>query len=159
GSTSPDDVVAGIVDRAGGNAFYLEELVRAVASGETSALPETLFAMLAARLEAIAPESRRVLRAGAILRQRLWRAGGAALRGSAGRREEIDACLAELEGRELVSQGPESRFAGETELVFRHALVREAAYAMLTEEDRVLGHRLAGAWLEAMGESDAFALA
>ena len=33
-----------------------------------------------------------------------------------------------------------------------HALVRDAAYAMLTEKDRVLGHRLAAEWLEARGE-------
>ena len=39
------------------------------------------------------------------------------------------------------------------------ALVREVAYATLTEADRALGHRLAGAWLEAGGSTDAVALA
>ena len=39
------------------------------------------------------------------------------------------------------------------------ALVREAAYAMLTDEDRLLGHRLAGAWLEQAGAADAMVLA
>jgi tetratricopeptide (TPR) repeat protein len=37
--------------------------------------------------------------------------------------------------------------------------VREAAYAMLTDDDRALGHRLAGAWLEHAGAGDAMALA
>jgi tetratricopeptide (TPR) repeat protein len=37
--------------------------------------------------------------------------------------------------------------------------VREAAYAMLTDEDRLLGHRLAGSWLEQAGAGDAMALA
>jgi tetratricopeptide (TPR) repeat protein len=54
---------------------------------------------------------------------------------------------------------PHSRFAGEFELAFRHALLREGAYAMLTEADRVLGHRLAGEWLEKMGETDPLVLA
>ena len=34
-------------------------------------------------------------------------------------------------------------FEGQDEYVFRHGLVREAAYAMLTDADRTLGHRLA----------------
>ena len=45
------------------------------------------------------------------------------------------------------------------EYTFRHGLVREAAYEMLTEQDRALGHRLAGAWLVEVGESDAIVLA
>jgi hypothetical protein len=61
--------------------------------------------------------------------------------------------------REILVRRPESRFAGEEELSFRHALLREGAYATLTEADRALGHRLAGEWLEARGEQDARALA
>ncbi|HZF54961.1 MAG TPA: serine/threonine-protein kinase PknK, partial [Polyangiaceae bacterium] len=52
-----------------------------------------------------------------------------------------------------------SRFEGEEELAFRHALLREGAYATLTSDDRTLGHRLAGQWLEGRGEQDARALA
>src|SRR6185312_11694497 len=47
----------------------------------------------------------------------------------------------------------------DVEYVFAHALVREAAYAMLTDEDRLLGHRLAGDWLEQAGVGDAMVLA
>src|SRR5262249_8891262 len=42
---------------------------------------------------------------------------------------------------------------------FRHELVRDAAYALLLDEDRKLGHRLAGDWLERAGETDARAIA
>ncbi len=42
---------------------------------------------------------------------------------------------------------------------FRHAIVRDAAYAMLTEGDRTVGHALAGTWLEQSGEDDALLLA
>jgi eukaryotic-like serine/threonine-protein kinase len=54
---------------------------------------------------------------------------------------------------------PDSRFPGEREFVFLHALLREGAYASLTEDDRRLGHRLAGDWLERRGEIDPMVLA
>ncbi len=37
--------------------------------------------------------------------------------------------------------------------------MRDAAYASFTDDDRVLGHRLAAEWLEKAGEADAFVLA
>jgi tetratricopeptide (TPR) repeat protein len=67
--------------------------------------------------------------------------------------------LDELVERELIARAPKCRFTGEDEYQFRHAIVREAAYAMLTEADRKLGHRLAGEWLQYMGESEALILA
>src|SRR5262249_22647432 len=45
------------------------------------------------------------------------------------------------------------------EFAFRHALLREGAYSTLIEQDRTLGHRLAGTWLEQRGEGDSLALA
>ena len=61
--------------------------------------------------------------------------------------------------RELIAKVPVSRFSDETEYQFRHAIVREAAYAMLTEADRQLGHRLAGEWLQYAGETEPMVLA
>ena len=60
---------------------------------------------------------------------------------------------------ELITERPTSRFPGEREYTFRHALVRDGAYALLTPEDRALGHRLAGVWLEQSGEPGAVVLA
>jgi tetratricopeptide (TPR) repeat protein len=48
---------------------------------------------------------------------------------------------------------------GEEEFSFRHALVRDAAYRLLSEEDLRAGHRRAGAYLERMGEPNARAVA
>ena len=47
----------------------------------------------------------------------------------------------------------------EEEYAFRHSLLREDAHAMLTDRDRVIGHRLAGEWLEQAGEQDPKVLA
>ncbi len=54
---------AALVDRAAGNAFYLEELIRAVAEGKGDALPETVLAMAEARLLGLPAEARRLVRA------------------------------------------------------------------------------------------------
>ena len=156
GDGADADVVARVVERSAGNAFFLEELVRGAASGDVSP-PATVLAMLHARLEGLDADARRVLRAASVFGQAFWQGGVAAL--LAGDAGLTASWLAELERRELVMRRNASRFAGEVELGFRHALVREAAYAMLTDEDRALGHRLAGDWLEASACDDPLVLA
>jgi tetratricopeptide (TPR) repeat protein len=159
GQAATDAMVARVVERAGGNAFYLEELLRAVVEGRGDALPETVLAMVQARLEGLESEARRVLRAASVFGESFWLGGVNALLEGAQRTTQVHAWLETLREREWITRRPGSRFSGEPEYVFRHALVREAAYAMLTEEDQALGHRLAGAWLEATGERDASVLA
>jgi tetratricopeptide (TPR) repeat protein len=153
-----DDVPRGTVERlvslSGGNVFHLEELIRAVAEGET-ALPGTVLAMAHARLESLEPEARRLLRAASVLGEAFWPGGVRALVGDG---VDVDAWLEDLTRREVVTRRAQSRFAREPEYTFRHALVREAADAALTPEDRRLGHRLAAAWLERAGERDAMVL-
>jgi tetratricopeptide (TPR) repeat protein len=158
GPELPTARVAMLVERAAGNAFYLEELIRAVADGKGDALPETVLAMVQARLEALDPEARRVLRAASVFGQVFWAGGLAALLGGRETAELVD-WLSDLAERELVERRGEGRFPGQQEFVFRHGLVREAAYTMLTPEDLALGHKLAGAWLESAGEHDATTLA
>ncbi len=59
----------------------------------------------------------------------------------------------------MIAVKEHGRFPGDIEYRFRHSLVREAAYGMLADADRVLGHRLAAQWLEQAGETDAMVLA
>ena len=150
--------VARIVELAAGNAFYLEELIRAVASGNDEALPETVMAMVQARLEDLEPEARRVLRAASIFGETFRGAGVYALLGSPQRTAQIVAWLPELVRRELVTRRAGAELTDD-EYVFRHALVRDAAYAALTDADRRLGHTLAGEWYVRTGERDALVLA
>jgi tetratricopeptide (TPR) repeat protein len=67
--------------------------------------------------------------------------------------------LATLAEQEVLVARRESRFPGEREFAFRHALLREGAYTTLTAADQGLVHRLAGEWLEQRGESDPMVLA
>ncbi|WP_438003013.1 protein kinase [Sorangium sp. So ce321] len=149
------ELLAMIVDRADGNAFYLEEQIRAVADGKGADLPETVLAMVQARIEALDIEARRALRAASIFGQTFWQGGVSALVGGA----HVAPKLVELEQREVIARRGEGSLPGEVEYSFQHAIVREAAYGMLTEGDRRLGHRLAGDWLSRAGAADAMALA
>ncbi len=146
--------VAEIVDRADGNPFYLEELVRTAATGRGT-LSDTVMAMTQARIEALEPEARRILRAASIFGGVFWRGGLQALTGEGA---SLDRWFDVLVERELIIPA-ESKFSAERAWRFRHDLVRDAAYSLLVDEDRRLGHGLAGAWLESVGETDARALA
>ncbi|MBX3220664.1 MAG: protein kinase [Labilithrix sp.] len=195
GENVGDDLVAQIVQTAGGNAFYLEELIRSIsasagrarstdpppasaAAGRRSmmpvVLPETVLTMVQARLEALEPEARRVLRAASVFGQTFWRGGVVALlngaranevppgmRPSAGENDnaQVTAWLDELAVREIVTRREQPKFRSEVEFVFRHSFVAEAAYSMLTDKDRTIGHKLAAQWLEKAGESEAVVLA
>ncbi len=148
-----------VLERAQGNAFYLEELIRSVAEGRGDRLPETVLAMAHARLDELDADARRLLRAASVFGPTFWRDGVLALLGGAAGAPGFDAYLEHLVEREAISRRGPARFAGQEELVFRHALLHEAAYAALTAEDRRLGHELAVEWLEATGEEQALVLA
>jgi hypothetical protein len=142
--------VAKIVEQAEGNPFYLEELARA-AKSHSDVVPDTLLAMVQARIEKLDPEARRVLRAASVFGRDFWKGGVKALLGG---NPNIDVPLAELAVEGFVRRAPASRFPNDDEYCFHDPLLREAAYAMLTEADRALGHDLAAQWLERMGERD-----
>ncbi len=159
GAQATPEAVARIVERADGNPFYLEELVRAVAAGRVDAFPDSVLGTVEARLDAEGSEAKRVLRAASVFGERFSKGGLAALLGGERHADEAGEWLKTLAARELV--GPASIAVGsaDPQYAFRHAIVREAAYATLTEEDRVLGHRLAAEWLERTGYADAATMA
>jgi tetratricopeptide (TPR) repeat protein len=159
GEDVSDAQVSRVVGQAAGNALYLEELIRAVADNSRDALPGTILAMVQARLDALEPTARQVIRAASVFGETFWGGGVATLLGDRQVTQRVDDWLAALVEHELLARRGESKFPGEPEYMFRHALVREAAYEMLTDRDRTVGHRLAGGWLEQMGEQDAMVLA
>ena len=124
-----------------------------------AAAPETVLAMVQARVARLDPEARRVLRAASNFGEAFWRGGASRLLGGPAGCPDLDAWLALLVERELIHPARASRFPGEAEYAFRHALMREAAYAMLTEADRRAGHELAAEFLERAGEDRAAVLA
>ncbi|HZF52634.1 MAG TPA: protein kinase [Polyangiaceae bacterium] len=154
------ETAALLVERADGNAFYLEELIRAAANGAGGgALPDRVLAMVQARLEGLDPEARRVLRAASVFGREFRRDAVAALLGGADKAEYVGQWLDALVAQEIVTSQRASSAGGDVAYALRHALVREAAYAMLTEEDRRLGHGLAGEWLAASGGAEPMRIA
>jgi tetratricopeptide (TPR) repeat protein len=151
GSLVDDQAIERIVARASGNPFYLEELMRATEAGDVERLPETVLAMLQVRLEALSPPARRVLRAASVLGTAVRRGALAAVLGEGAR--ELDGVIGELVTRELLVP------LGDDELVFRHEIIRDAAYALLLDHDRQAAHRAAGAWLETQREREALVVA
>jgi tetratricopeptide (TPR) repeat protein len=161
GERATPQLVDELVRRCDGNAFYLEELVRAVAEGGgADSLPETVIGMVQARLAALDAPARRVLRAAAVFGEAFWDGGVRALLGDDdGQAFDPAEWLDDLVRREVIARAPSSRLPDQSEYTFRHALLRDGAYELLTEDDRKLGHMLAGDWLVRAGEQDGLVLA
>ncbi|WP_197041126.1 serine/threonine-protein kinase [Chondromyces apiculatus] len=174
GDAVPEAIVGESVTQAAGNPFYLEEFIRAVASGRSTSLPDAVLAMVELQLDAVDAEARRVLRAASVFGERFWEDGVAALLGICGlQRPEpihlggargceaspVEEQLQHLTSVEILSSCVESAFPEHSAYTFRNPLLRAAVYATLTDEDRCLGHRLAGEWLEEAGEEDPRVLA
>jgi hypothetical protein len=159
GETVGPALVERVVRQADGNAFYLEELIRRVAERPDETLPETVLAMVESRLARLPAEARRLLRAASVFGGVFWEGGIALLIGAETRREDLRSHLQSLVEHELIEPNRDDELLMKEAYSFRHGLLREAAYAMLTEVDRVAAHRLAGEWLEAKGETDAAMMA
>jgi class 3 adenylate cyclase len=139
---------AQIVERAEGNPFFLEEIVRtrsAVGPG-SDALPDTVHAALAARIDLLPADEKRVLQSAAVVGRVFWPAAVAEVGAlDAGAVSEL---LDRLQNRDLVLGRLSSSISGQRELIFKHALICEVAYETLPRRDRVRMHRDVADWIE-----------
>jgi tetratricopeptide (TPR) repeat protein len=148
---------ARLVERADGNPFFLEELVRGAASSEYSTeLPDTILGIIQARLDRLGEQAKLLLRAASVFGEAFRIDGVMALLGVDAADFDLPGWLALLAERELVF----ARGSGEhREYVFRHSLIRDASYALLADADRALAHQLAARWLERQGTTEPVVLA
>ena len=138
-----------VLERWEGNPMFLEEMADALAAGR-SGVPDVVLAAVEARFDCLSPEARRVLRAASLYGDKFFSTEAlVAVLGEASRRE-MGEWLENLVMRDLVQ-----RQADGSDVAYRvrNKLVREAAYRMLTSADRVLGRRLARAWLQGAGRT------
>jgi hypothetical protein len=159
GADVPGALADKLVEQAAGNALFLEELIRAVVEDRGETPPETVLAMLQARLGRLEPAARQVLMAASFFGRTFWEGGVRALLGGGPFGEALEYSLRKLVEQEWVEPQPASRFPGEHEYRFRHALVRDAAYGLIPGSLKPDGHRRGGSWLEQAGESDPQVLA
>ena len=149
-----------IVERAAGNPFFAEEIVRELAErgvlrgapgaytstaepAEVS-VPATLQATIAARIDRLPPEAKRTLSAAAVIGSRF----GAELLTSLG----VEPIVDELVKAELIDQ---VRFTTHDEYVFHHPLIRTVAYEAQLKSDRAQMHRRLAAVIEARSPDSA----
>jgi DNA-binding SARP family transcriptional activator len=162
GAVGPD-----LLARVGGNPLFAEEYVRMLrdrggVAGEAVAappaaslpappalpLPETVHAIIAARLDTLPADEKAVLQDAAVLGRTGWVGALAAVGGH--ERALLEARLEQLERKEFLYRAGRSSVAGEREYSFRHVLVREVAYGQIPRAERAERHRKAAAWLESL---------
>jgi class 3 adenylate cyclase/tetratricopeptide (TPR) repeat protein len=162
----PDRAVRAILERAGGIPLYAVEIVRMLlAEGKLVAtdgtyspagdlgdlaVPETLHALIAARLDALEPGDRALLQDGAVLGQTF------ALGALAAIRDEdpalLEARLRALVRREVLVLDTDPRSPERGQYGFAQALLRDVAYGTLARRDRRARHLAAARYFERLGD-------
>jgi class 3 adenylate cyclase/tetratricopeptide (TPR) repeat protein len=158
----PDDLRARILERAEGVPLYAVETVRMLLdrgllerdgdayrpTGPIEALevPETLHALVAARLDGLASEERRILQDAAVLGKSFTKAGLAALSGLG--EPELDPILGSLVRKEVLSVQADPRSPERGQYAFLQDLLKQIAYETLAKADRKARHLGAAAYLE-----------
>ena len=164
----PPATVRSIVARADGIPLYAVETIRMLVAdgrlrevdgryepvGELGelAIPETLQALIAARLDGLAPADRALLQDAAVLGQSFTLAGLAAVSGEDP--SALEGRLRDLGRAELLVQELDPRSPERGMYAFVQALIREVAYATLAKRDRRARHLAAARFFESLGDEE-----
>ncbi len=161
GAALTQTLAAHVLEKAEGNPLFLEEVARhliergATAGGGWAAdpaalrLPDSLLALLTARIDRLDEDPRRVLQAASVIGRRFSRAPLAAL---VDEPQMLDRHLVELQRMELIHEVvrlPEPGYA------FNHSLTQEAVYHTILLRQRRAMHQRVAESIEARGEADA----
>jgi class 3 adenylate cyclase len=157
----PDDLQARILDRAEGVPLYAVETVRmlldhglltregdayrATGAVENLEVPETLHALVAARLDSLAPEERRLVECGAVLGKTFTKQGLAAVSGVAD--GELEPLLGGLMGKEILSVQADRRSPELGQYSFLQDIVKRVAYETISRRERKAKHLAAAQFL------------
>jgi class 3 adenylate cyclase/tetratricopeptide (TPR) repeat protein len=164
----PESAVRSIISRADGIPLYAVETVRMlVAEGRlaledgayhpvgdltTLAVPETLTALIASRLDGLTHEDRALVSDAAVLGQSFVLAGLSAVSGIPD--VELEPRLRALVQRELLTLEADPRSPERGQYGFVQALIREVAYKTLARADRKVRHLAAARFFEALGSEE-----
>ena len=140
-------LVSEVAERSGGNPLFAEEMVNRIqeeGATDLAALPDTVHAVLAARLDALSSSERRVIQHASVVGQTFWE-------GALGKLDEAGAglgdALGSLQEKDLIVPTAGSRLAGEREYAFKHVLIRDVAYGTLPKAVRARKHADVGAFI------------
>jgi predicted ATPase/DNA-binding SARP family transcriptional activator len=158
GGRSLDGTVAArIAEAAEGNPLFLEQMVAMALEGGPAAgevaVPPTIQALLAARLDRLDPLERAVLERASVAGKEFWRSEVVAL-SPAQERDTVQQQLEALTRRELLGPVAAPR-SGDAGFRFRHGLIRDAAYDALPKAERAALHEELARFLERTPEPPA----
>jgi DNA-binding SARP family transcriptional activator len=143
------DAEPGTVRRASGNPLFAHELARILdATGRSSSgvIPDTLQAVIAARLDTLSDEAKAIAADAAVVGEVFWSGAVAAIGGLD--EQEVERRLQRLVANDVARRRRSSSVARQGEYAFLHVLVRDVAYWQIPRRDRVAKHRAAAAWIE-----------
>jgi class 3 adenylate cyclase/tetratricopeptide (TPR) repeat protein len=133
---------ARIAEAAEGNPLYLEQMAAMLAEGgPADAIPPSIHALIAARLDRLPAHERDVLECAAVAGREFTRSALRRLSPDDDQ-AQIDASLLNLARRDLLAARP----GREDAYRFRHVLIRDAAYAGMAKERRAVLHERFADW-------------
>ncbi len=141
-----------VAEQAAGSPLFAEELARLVALGKGVGAAPTIEAAIQVSLDGLDDSARDAVGRVAVFGLTVWDGGLAALHPAG---PTPDLALAKLVTADLLAPHAKTRFAGQKEYLFKHALVRDVAYAMVGDELKRELHGRAADWLASMGEDAA----
>ena len=136
-----EEIVAHLIDE--GMLARTEDGIVEVAPDAPLTIPDTVRALIAARVDALPAEEKRTLQDAAVVGRIFWATTLESMRAG-----QVRPSLRTLEGKGLVVARPASSLPGQTELAFRHGLVREVAYESIPKGRRARAHAEVGRWIE-----------
>jgi tetratricopeptide (TPR) repeat protein len=119
---------------------------RAPAQAATIAVPETVQAVIAARLDTLPPTRKALVQDAAVLGTTFWSSALAVMGGVD--EQTVRADLHDLARKELIRRARTTSVEGQDEYSFWHAVVRDVVYAQIPRSLRARKHRLAAEWIE-----------
>src|SRR5690348_14805660 len=145
------DARAMLLAKTEGNPLFVEETVRMLAECEgrplsefAERIPDTLQALIAARIDRLPPDEKTVLQRASVIGRTFW---GGAIKELASEVEELESVLDTLLLREFLVPEVRSSISGETAYRFKHVLIREVAYSGLSKSARADLHKRFAHWL------------
>ena len=147
GTLDPSERQA-VLAKTEGNPLFVEETVRMLAeegSEGIGRIPDTLQALIAARIDRLAPEAKALLQRAAVIGRIFWEG---ALERLSPELESLEETLDDLRLREFVLDEERSSIRGEKAYKFKHVLIREVAYSGLSKSARAEHHARFAEWLK-----------
>lgn len=156
---APAPLLEMMLNRAEGNPLFMEEMLRALLERGVLtehadhwaltvpmaqvAIPDSVHAVIAARVDALPIAEKRVLQTAAVVGKDFWLGAMRFIIDE----NHVQEALRALVGKDVLVHKQRSTLLGEEEYTFRHILIRDVAYAMLPKSQRWPKHARCAEWL------------